>query len=390
MNDKEVIVKYYELRSCRAVGEYYKCSGETIRRILIDNGIKLTGWKQTKEYRLPRKKYPDRHKYVPVSYKRVCAYCGKEYIAKNKRSMYCSKRCKDIAIKIKNGIKCNTNTEPYHKTCVVCGKPFDTYRKEVVTCSHECSEKHRSNYWKSERTWDEYVKEIKEKAEKRKAEKRLARILRAYANTKVEKECKYCGKTFTSQWPTAQFCSDECRRKWKNRLKDKRIKKESIIDTDITLQKLFNRDEGVCWICGEKCDWNDKRLSANGYEYPGDTYPTKDHVIPIAQGGKESWDNVRLAHWKCNLEKSDKIYPYVQMDKSFAYSYKKKGNPSKKTAQYTLDGQLIKIWDSTAQIKRELGLNDKHIQNVCRRDGSKTGNAYGYHWEYVEGEKCRA
>ena len=107
-------------------------------------------------------------------------------------------------------------------------------------------------------------------------------------------------------------------------------------------------------------------------------------MIPVARGGFESWDNVRLAHLKCNIEKSANIYPYLPMDKEFAYSYKGHGTPSKKTAQYTLDGQLIKVWPSTASIERELGLKSKHIQNVCRRDNSNTGNAYGYHWEYLE------
>lgn len=39
------------------------------------------------------------------------------------------------------------------------------------------------------------------------------------------------------------------------------------------------------------------------------------------------------------------------------------------------------------RIRRELGLDDKHIQNVCRKRKSNTGNAYGYHWEYVDFEK---
>ena len=46
MEDKIVIEQYYKLRSCRAVAELYRCSDETIRRILKANGIKLTGWKK--------------------------------------------------------------------------------------------------------------------------------------------------------------------------------------------------------------------------------------------------------------------------------------------------------------------------------------------------------
>jgi len=34
-----------------------------------------------------------------------------------------------------------------------------------------------------------------------------------------------------------------------------------------------------------------------------DLYPSIEHVIPIAKGGKHTWDNVKLAHRKCNMEK---------------------------------------------------------------------------------------
>ena len=42
--------------------------------------------------------------------------------------------------------------------------------------------------------------------------------------------------------------------------------------------------------------------------------------------------------------------------------------------------ESIRIWDSTEQIKRELGFNNKHIQNVARGKGQ---TAYGYRWEYL-------
>lgn len=30
------------------------------------------------------------------------------------------------------------------------------------------------------------------------------------------------------------------------------------------------------------------------------------------------------------------------------------------------------------------GCSAKYIQNICNRYKSKTGNAYGYHWEYID------
>lgn len=330
--------------------------------------------------------------YTPVRYDKICQYCGKEFVAHNKSKAYCSKKCRDIALRVKKGIKCNPNTEPFHKVCAVCGKPFDTFREATITCSTECSKKHRRHNKRHALAWDEYVAKRKAEAEARNEERQLVksridliRHINAYANKRVPKECAFCGDAFYSEYPNKKYCSTECSRKANNRKRDKRIPKDKIIDKDITLQKLFKRDKGVCWICGCRCDWDDKRISKSGYEYPGDTYPTKDHVIPVSKGGTESWDNVRLACWKCNCpEKRDKLYPYVPLEIDFAYSCKGKATPPKKTAQYTLGGELIKVWPSTGSIGRELGLNSKYIQSVCRGHKSNTGNAYGFHWEYVK------
>lgn len=32
---------------------------------------------------------------------------------------------------------------------------------------------------------------------------------------------------------------------------------------------------------------------------------TVDHVIPISKGGTHTWDNVKPAHYKCNIDKAD-------------------------------------------------------------------------------------
>lgn len=69
------------------------------------------------------------------------------------------------------------------------------------------------------------------------------------------------------------------------------------------------------------------------------------------------------------------------MSKQLAYSEKSKSNGgAKKTIQMTMDGDVIHVWDSTAQIKRELGLNDKSIQNACR---GNQRTAFGFLWKYA-------
>lgn len=118
-------------------------------------------------------------------------------------------------------------------------------------------------------------------------------------------QCKYCGRAF-EQHNKSYFCSEECRRKYKNlskqRKKDdrtKQAKKNGNYDKSITLAKVYKRDHGVCYICGKHLILNDdyNRLDA----------PTIEHVVPICRGGTHTWGNVRLACRACNNAKGTKL-----------------------------------------------------------------------------------
>lgn len=87
----------------------------------------------------------------------------------------------------------------------------------------------------------------------------------------------------------------------------RRVPEDRLIDKDITLKKVYKRDNGVCHICGMQCDWNSYHYEKGRFR-PDEFYPVLDHVIPVAKGGEHSWENVKLAHWRCNLLKSDDLY----------------------------------------------------------------------------------
>ena len=58
--------------------------------------------------------------------------------------------------------------------------------------------------------------------------------------------------------------------------------------------------QSVCGICGMPVD---KTL-----RYPHPLAPTVDHIIPLNKGGHpSSLENLQLAHWMCNRQKSDKL-----------------------------------------------------------------------------------
>ena len=188
--------------------------------------------------------------------------------------------------------------KPVRVRCLVCGGEFErTFHnlttKGGVTCPH-CIELKRK---------EKIIKQEQERTN-RKRKAQLNKIRNAKQLRMVV--CSICGETFFSWNSNRCYCSDDCRKESVrryasyNRGSDDRLNTDNIIDKDISLEKLFARDKGVCQICGELCDYNDCYTNENGTFIAGDMYPSRDHIIPLKQGGKHSWDNIRLAHRRCN------------------------------------------------------------------------------------------
>ena len=55
-------------------------------------------------------------------------------------------------------------------------------------------------------------------------------------------------------------------------------------------QVIYRRDNGICRICGKKCEWNDWEA---------------DHIVPWSKGGKTEIENGQLLCPSCNSSKSD-------------------------------------------------------------------------------------
>lgn len=68
---------------------------------------------------------------------------------------------------------------------------------------------------------------------------------------------------------------------------------------DKNKKKIF-ATQTVCGICGKPVDFTLKS--------PHPLSPTIDHIIPISKGGHPAdLENLQLAHWACNRQKSDKL-----------------------------------------------------------------------------------
>lgn len=190
---------------------------------------------------------------------------------------------------------------PVTLRCRTCGHvmewPGETVRSSAALICQECNKQRRERA-EEERKASAIAK--RNKRERAKQEKFWGQDFKQIAF----KICERCGAVHTER---GRFCSDLCRRRAQYARAENRVKRAAQIDNSITLEKLYKRDNGTCWLCGGKCDYNDHRVDGLGVFIVGPTYPSIDHVFPLAKGGSHTWDNVRLAHHYCNTLKRDKV-----------------------------------------------------------------------------------
>lgn len=320
-----------------------------------------------------------------------CKLCGKEFTPKYKQTRYCSDECKAAGHRARN----RANYKRYYKhkpqekrTCAVCGAEFTVKREGQVTCSEKCRSRLRTIKQYCNGLTGEEREAYKRESKRKNLEKAVQAWKEKAAKERQNKQpkertwyngtCKVCGNEFKTLNPSQVTCSKECSKKLEYARKQHRIPKEQIVDKDITLEALYRRDSGVCYLCGGLCDWNDRDAENN---IVGDSYPSIDHVIPVARGGLHAWNNVRLAHFKCNLGKGVELVENAEdLIPDNAYEFKKEVPPAKKEVyQYDAAGNLVAVYPSTAQAERETGIKQRGIQNCAR---GETKRYRGFVWKY--------
>ena len=76
-------------------------------------------------------------------------------------------------------------------------------------------------------------------------------------------------------------------------LQNYRAKKRAAYIENVDAATVYERDMGLCQICGVVVEDGDFHL---------------DHRIPISRGGKHSYANCQTAHASCNFKKSSKLH----------------------------------------------------------------------------------
>jgi 5-methylcytosine-specific restriction endonuclease McrA len=246
---------------------------------------------------------------------KACEFCSKEFETNNSIKIYCSSTCRRKRKYIENE---KGKVRNYTYNCKNCGKDYNPKNKDRDSfCSRDCYFKYLKIKAVVNESNRNIVKQEKKKVNaevkiKKQNQLKLKRLLKRLLKTKVklkEITCKECGDLFNTDKPNNIYCSIQCKNKRNNRqkyIREIRKRTNGFIDNDITLMKLYERDNGICQICGEKCDNYDFK-TINDVFITGNNYPSIDHVYPISKGGSHTWDNIQLAHRICNSIKSDNV-----------------------------------------------------------------------------------
>lgn len=67
-----------------------------------------------------------------------------------------------------------------------------------------------------------------------------------------------------------------------------------------TKEEIFERDNGICQLCGYPVSTDSNA--------PDALRPHYDHLMPLTAGGTNTRDNVILAHAYCNLSKGQRVF----------------------------------------------------------------------------------
>lgn len=80
--------------------------------------------------------------------------------------------------------------------------------------------------------------------------------------------------------------------RYRDAVKKRKAAKRGATVEIVNRRKVWERDDGVCHICGDPVAYKEMHL---------------DHVKPLSRGGDHSYANCKAAHGPCNLRKGDKI-----------------------------------------------------------------------------------
>jgi hypothetical protein len=208
-----------------------------------------------------------------------CQVCGKaleDVGTRGRPKRNCSRKCSWI------------NSSKKHKrpkvkrACQVCHRDFETAIQTQRNCSKECRAKAQS------------VRASESFRTKQQAK---------YPDGTRTTLCGWCGEERTFKIGESVVnayhpnCSKEAERA---RYRIKTVKRQKHKNPNrISHEQVVKEHGSTCHICNKEIDLSLPRTSKLGL--------TLDHVMPLSKGGTDTMDNLRPAHWLCNIRKSNKL-----------------------------------------------------------------------------------
>ena len=203
-----------------------------------------------------------------------CRMCGVKFHPKNSHPhKYCSKECqRQFAAILRSEREAVRELQKIKdlRICFECGTKFSITNKMQVYCSGKCG----------------YAGNKRGKREQ-------------YAGEYVPRTlvCKECGCKFVTVCGDTHsvYCSNKCHRKYEKRIENRRVKLIKRLNRfeNATYERIYERDEGVCQICG-------KPVTVSKDEIRSVWAGTIDHIVPLSLNGRHCLDNCQLAHRGCN------------------------------------------------------------------------------------------
>ena len=221
---------------------------------------------------------------------RICVVCGSVFSAKTDRAKYCCSVCKNHSRFVRTHEDICTKRDSLEKEVIQLyrrGKKDKEIAKEV----------HRSVTW----VRNTRVKHgLPRQGLKKQKQKEAHKLELAQMEVRF---CKRCGAFFYPKTANQIFCTLDCQRSLLHQIHDiKRKRRVGENADDIPLDEVYRKYNGICYLCGGKCDFDDYEW-VNGHKNVHGNYPSREHVIPLSKGGSHTWDNVKLAHIRCNSSK---------------------------------------------------------------------------------------
>ena len=211
----------------------------------------------------------------------ICLFCGKTLAVVGHRvgrpKRYCNKS---------HGEKYLDSLKPkapeLEKSCVWCSKTYLSNLKQSKYCSLECKDAARR---------DKQVKATQAK--------------HASNPRRFDFDCDRCGQVVATdkhvtRGKYGRYCRNCALVKRRESYRIKTAKRQKIMNPiRISADVIIERDGNMCHLCNAEIDLTLARNSRFG--------ATIDHVIPVSKGGADTLENMRLAHWICNIKKGNRV-----------------------------------------------------------------------------------